>query len=77
MWRPLQPLQPRPAQDVPFAPGLGRDLLERVPVALLVCGRDGRILWTNTAFRQLSGLYNLAQVAGVRRWSSCMPRCGA
>ncbi|MGV3570912.1 MAG: PAS-domain containing protein [Ramlibacter sp.] len=65
VWRPLQPLQARTTPDVPFAPGLGRDLLERVPVALLVCERDGRIIWTNTAFRQLSGLYQLEQVTGM------------
>ncbi|HEY8359609.1 MAG TPA: PAS-domain containing protein [Ramlibacter sp.] len=65
VWRPVQAPQAAAAPEVQFAPGLGRDLLERVPVALLVCEGDGRILWTNSAFRQLSGLYNLQEVTGA------------
>jgi PAS domain S-box-containing protein len=64
VWRVLSTLPS--AVDAPsgFAADLGSELLEYVPEALVVCGKDGRIVWANTSFCSLFGVERRDLVLG-------------
>jgi PAS domain S-box-containing protein len=66
VWRSLQPLPPVIDVGVgrAYAAERGTELLECVPEALLVCGRDGRILWANASFCSLLGVGDGSAVLG-------------
>ncbi|NML43195.1 response regulator [Ramlibacter sp. G-1-2-2] len=63
VWRTLAPLAESSAVTG-FATGLGHELLEYVPDALVVCDRDGAIAWANANFFALFQLQDRARVLG-------------
>jgi PAS domain S-box-containing protein len=64
VWRTLEALPEAAPGPGDFASPLGGELLDHVPEALVVCGRDGRIVWANAAYCALHGLANRAAVVG-------------
>ncbi|MDB5751578.1 MAG: hybrid sensor histidine kinase/response regulator, partial [Ramlibacter sp.] len=64
VWRPLDPSPADVVTAAELGSPPGRNLLESVPEALLVCRQDGRVVWANCAFCALFGLPELQHVAG-------------
>lgn len=63
-WRALTPLPASSTADAAFAADHGGELLDYVPEALVVCGRDRRIIWANASFCSLYRVENRQQVLG-------------
>jgi PAS domain S-box-containing protein len=64
VWRAMQPLPPAVGVGTAFAAERGNELLERVPEALVVCGRDRRVVWANSSFCALFGVQGPQQALG-------------
>ncbi|MBE7368164.1 PAS-domain containing protein [Ramlibacter pallidus] len=65
VWRALDALPAQAEGQADFTADLGAQMLEYVPEALVVSGRDGRIVWVNASFCALFGAQERSQLLGA------------